>query len=458
MRNLRFADRTVVFDDRTGRFVVLGPRTEVDEEFLARDARIGSAGMLSSLSPTWIPSRKHRPLLLPERMSLLGPDPHSHPPGGHLWRLVPLDLADLALWNALDGRASVGEVAERARVGTDEALLRLGRLARFEVQAIQLRPERLPEAHPQRSLLISPPRERNVRSPEMFDGRGGTSLGAFHHQIADDDTRFDHAETTLAHAFGVPHPALDGETWGQRLAAVLARRVTVADSFVVEVGGGTGQVAADFLGVVTPARYLRIDRSPALLAAQGKRAPSSTGILGDALALPLPDGSVDVLIANEVIADLPAARAADGWRNVGAETFVREIARVLRQGGLAYVSEFGGEDEVPEETDQLDHPEVSIDFGGLARVAMECGLSASIEPLAAFMNLRMDARWLWRPHFAAIRALDGLHGRRPTESRAWTPGTLPLPEAVVGLRWVTLHEEGPGPLPARFCALILRKP
>ncbi len=390
---------------------------------------------------------------------MLAPDPRSHPAGGHAWRLFPLDLADLALWNAIDGRAGIVEVAERARTSVLEAMDRLGRLACYEVQAVQLRPERLPDAHPQRALLIGPPREPNVRTADMFDAAGGTALGHFHAGIADADTRFDHAETTLAHAFGEPHPALDGCVWGHRLAhAISARRAITGDTVVVEVGGGSGQVAEAFLTVAAPRRYIRVDRSPALLAAQGVRVPASEGFLGDATALPLADASADILLANEVIADLPAARTPEGWRNVGAEAFVREIARVLRPGGFAYLSEFGGEDQAPEEADQLDHPEVSIDFGVLARVATKCGLTARIVPLAAFMDLRLDARWLWRPHFSAVRALDRLHGRRPTPARAGSPGVLDLPEAVEGLRWVTLHEEGPGPLPARFSALLLERP
>ena len=56
-----------------------------------------------------------------------------------------------------------------------------------------------------------------------------------------------------------------------------------------------------------------------------------------------------------------------------------------------------------------------------------------------------------------------LHGR------AWTPETLAADLAarsealqrdvdhLEGLRWVTLHDEGPGPLPARTWALTLRR-
>jgi ubiquinone/menaquinone biosynthesis C-methylase UbiE len=50
-------------------------------------------------------------------------------------------------------------------------------------------------------------------------------------------------------------------------------------------------------------------------------------LAGDATAMPLPDASVDVVIAAEVLEHIPADQAA-----------IAEIARVLRPGGLAAVT------------------------------------------------------------------------------------------------------------------------
>jgi SAM-dependent methyltransferase len=53
----------------------------------------------------------------------------------------------------------------------------------------------------------------------------------------------------------------------------------------------------------------------------------AVAVTGDATAMPLPDGSVDVVIAAEVLEHIPSDQAAIG-----------EIARVLRPGGLAAVT------------------------------------------------------------------------------------------------------------------------
>jgi SAM-dependent methyltransferase len=335
-----------------------------------------------------------------------------------------------------------------ARAGLVDPFAFAAKLTSIDVQALQLRERPLSRPDPGLDHLVAPPRAAH---PDQ-----ATDLDHFHASLDDAATRFDDAETTLAHTLAVPHPALGMEPYGARLRARLAERGAAVDD-VVEVGPGTGELAAAWLAV-GPARYRRIDRSPALLRAQAERAPGSTGVVGSATALPLPDASVALLVNNEVIADLEVAPdGAGGLRNVGALRFVTEIARVLRPGGVAWLSEFGGPDEEPTVTAQLDHAEVSIRFGDLVAAAEALGLEARLEPLADFLGLDLEARWLWRPHFGAVRALLARAGVR-LPARAWRPETLPLPWPVEGLRWVSLREEGPGPLPARFWALLLRRP
>lgn len=453
LRLLRLGPALVVFDDRTGRdFAVSG------DTVLPTDARLAACGMLEPLSSELVPHRKAHPLSIPADHALLCPAPERHPAGGWSWRKVPMDVATERTWRAVDGRRSVAEVAETAGLAPGEAFAALATLAAWPVQAVQLRPARLKPGHPALCRVVGPPRAPNRRDAGMFDD-AGTALGAFHDEIDDADTRFDLAETTLAHAFGVPHPALGGERWGERLFERLAAGRGPARC--VEVGGGTGELGAAFLDQARArgqeVGYLRVDRSPALLAAQAARMPGTTGVVGDALALPLPASSVDVLVANEIIADLPSARTSAGWENTGALAFVAEVARVLAPGGVAFVSEFGSESDEPEETEQLDHPEVSIRFDRLVEAARLLGLAAELSPVAAFMGLDLDARWLWRPHLGALRHLDAVAGRPVTAGRAWTPATLDA-RGVEGLRWVTLADEGPGPLPARTFALLLRRP
>ncbi len=440
-----------VFDDRTGRDLNL-PAVG-DPGALLRHPRLVRSGFLEALDPaTEIPYRKLHPLFLPDTAELLCPDPTRHPPGGHPWRTFRLEPRSLSLWHAIDGRATVAQIADRTQIPVTEALARFGGLASWGIQAVLLRRDRVRRDHPSLCRIVGRPREPNARDPSMYAGTA-TALGDFHDAIADSETRFDLAETTLAHALGVPHPALGGQRYGERLWNRLPGR-----GRCVEVGGGTGELGAAYLSrAVGQLDYVRVDRSPALLAFQGEKMPGTRGLVGDALALPIPDGGVDVLICNEVIADLPSSRTANGWENIGALRFVDEIKRVLAPGGVAFVSEFGTEADEPEEAEQLDHPEVSIRFDRLVQRAQSLGLEARLTPVAEFLGLDLEARWLWRPHLGALRHLDHRAGRPPTPARAWTPETLPLAEKVEGLRWVTLREEGPGPLPGRTWVLRLRR-
>jgi hypothetical protein len=113
-------------------------------------------------------------------------------------------------------------------------------------------------------------------------------------------------------------------------------------------------------------------------------------------------------------------------------------------------------DEAPEETTQLDHPEVSIHFAHLAAVAGALGLRATVEPLAELLGFDLAAEQLSRHSHEAIRArarAEGLH----VAARARSPETLNLPWRVEGLHWVPLSEPGAGPLVTRFFAITLRR-
>ena len=143
--------------------------------------------------------------------------------------------------------------------------------------------------------------------------------------------------------------------------------------------------------------------------------------------------------------------------NLGAWQFLEEVARVLRPGGAAWLSEFGALDEVPTETTHLDHPEVSVRFRPLVALAEKLGLQAETTRLDHFLGADLQARWLRRAHFDALRALWKAHGQR-LAARAWTADTVPTPETVEGLSDAPLSQNGPGPVLTRFVCLLLRRP
>lgn len=108
-------------------------------------------------------------------------------------------------------------------------------------------------------------------------------------------------------------------------------------SRVLDVGCGQGRHA--FEAHRRGAAVVALDRSPSEVAAAagmlgamrlaGEAAAGAlgTGVCADALALPFPDGSFDVVMAAEVLEHVPDDRAA-----------MAELARVLRPGGRLAVT------------------------------------------------------------------------------------------------------------------------
>lgn len=434
---------------------------------------------------TLFPCRSRLPLTFPAIPALWLPVPGAPSSGGHGWRERRLTDAELTLWRGCNGSRTTAQVATHVGVPLADALAFFRTLTAPSAQALQLRDRPVSRREMSLERLVSPDRPAAARPDDQYGAWGETTLSTYHlHGITDGATHFDDHETTVAHAFGVPHTGLGGQTYGARLFDVLEGGGHVPqDGLTVEVGPGDGELGAAWLARARrPADYLRIDLSPELLRTQLARMPGTRERLGSATALPLGDRSVALLLCNEVIADLsavpwdsrqpPEGAAIDvvtrlrryripphegrALYNLGAWQMIEEVARVLAPGGVAFLSEFGGLDELPEETRQLDHPEVSIHFGHLVTIARALGLQARCEPLADQMGFDLRAVQLARHSYEALRARMRSEGRH-LAARAWTAETLELPWPVEGLQWVPLSDSGPGPLITRFMALIVQR-
>ena len=352
--------------------------------------------------------------------------------------------------------------------------------------------------------------ERPPMSPDLRD---------YHKlEITSANEQFELKETTLSHALRVPHPALEGRPYGVALAHALLERDVLPSADeerigkrfqAVEVGGGTGYVAAallDGLALRAPRlfnrlRYAIVDLSPALSAAQRealqRHGEKLRQLTGDAEQLPLADESVDFLLSNEVIADLRvgAARridvegtsgedggeAASALRdyqvpvddapglfmvNVGAIRFLEQIARVLRPGGTAVLTEYGEQDRYPEESTHLDHPEFSIHFGHLQAVATQLGLEASLEAVPTLIGLQDEVQVLHttQSFFETLRAFLRERGVA-LQKLGYTPAMF---DELLTDKAQRAHLQGVdfGPIgkrvlglkPYEFKALLLRKP
>ncbi len=418
-------------------------------------------------------------LHLPDRPALWCPDATRINAGGPPFRAIPLPREEHVLFGQLNDARTLRLAAARAGVPelTAEALGE--RLTVPELQALRLLPAP-PGPRYLGARILRGSRAAHARADGHRDATGSTTLTGYHqHQITDGATHFDDRETTVAHAFAVGHPALGGVAFGARLWDALASRgLASPGQRIVEVGAGTGELARSVLDCgADPCDYLRVDLSPVLLETQAARCPQTRGKCADATTLALPIGSVDLVLCNEVIADLAAVPWSPGeagevgaWvarcglevlvergpYNLGAWQLVERIAGWLAPGGAAYLSEFGALDEVPTETRYLDHPEVSIHFGHLAAVARSCGLGVEVLELATLLRADLHARWLSRPSYSALRALHGAHGSH-LAARAWTAASVPTPERVLGLRDVPVSQDGPGPVITRFQVLLLTR-
>jgi len=401
---------------------------------------------------------------------------------------IPLDAFETALVDAVDGNKTVadlcGEACKELGITTPDAVEKnrpraiaaIRKLTHVGAQALKL--ARFPFSVFRNKEESLPPYLKSVAQFDRFDPEhppvgNGTELAEarrispldyYQNTVADGGRQFDEIETTLSHLFREPHPALDGQTYGQRFASVLWDRkiLTPQTRSILEVGAGLGVFAAAFLGEFErllkadggiPAeglKYTILDVSPALIEAQ-KRTLSSVSdfatidhVFGNAEEFSALTNQFDLILSNEVISDLSVTRVFQGeaesqdtlaavpelgelisryqlrfpnpppefFVNTGAMRFIENIHRMLRPGGAAILTEFGELDEWPIFSSQLDHPEFSIQFAPLMSVAEGLGMEKEFELLPDFLNMDLKFQTLstTRPFFVALRHLLAKHG------------------------------------------------
>jgi ubiquinone/menaquinone biosynthesis C-methylase UbiE len=101
---------------------------------------------------------------------------------------------------------------------------------------------------------------------------------------------------------------------------LIAELLVGADDLVLDVGSGTGAVAA--AAVATGARVVGVDRSLPMLAAGRRTHPDLRLAAAEAIDLPFRDRTFDVVIGNFVLAHFAKV-----------ETALFDVVRVLRPGG-----------------------------------------------------------------------------------------------------------------------------
>ena len=428
---------------------------------------------------------------------------------------ILLDPDETLMWDAFDGEKRLSELRPRFDAGKLAALVR--RLVHSDVQALKLTMmpwsmyAKRPGMAPPYLTSTMPYRPWKVGTPVP----AAPDLSQYHQTtIVDADAQFDHLETTLSHLFRVPHPALAGRTYGQAIVDALDRRgsIKAGPIRVLEIGAGLGYVARDAIARLRAAghevAYTIVELSPALATAQQRQVGTdATWVMGDVLAVALPEHAFDLVIANEMCGDLPARHlsrpelglAVDGTGEVdlarlralgkgaqlaadhgviladapepfyletGAFELIGRIASWLAPGGAALVTEFGDNAAWPKLSTHLDHPELSTHFGQLVQLARGLALEAKVEFVIDFVDLDRTQQGLatTRSHFRALHALceaEGIDlakiGYTPALLDAAVDGKLDLANVGV-LRWDRIEDRLMGLVPHEFRALVLKAP
>ncbi len=91
---------------------------------------------------------------------------------------------------------------------------------------------------------------------------------------------------------------------------------------VLDLGAGTGKLTARLASLPGPSRVVAVEPDPEMLAELRRQLPGVQAMEGRAEAIPLPDGSVDAVLAGQ----------AAHWFDL--DRALPEIARVLRPGGV----------------------------------------------------------------------------------------------------------------------------
>ncbi len=431
---------------------------------------------------------------------------------------VELGAAETVMWDAFDGEIRLNEL--RAKHDGKKLAALVQRLAHSDVQAIKLsafpasmfakRPSMAPRylgsTMPYRSWKPGDPLDTPARDVVTDD---------YYRDVADADAQFDHRETTLSHLLREPHPALRGRTYGAALVDALAAqgRLPTRAIRVLEIGAGLGFVARAACEALV-ARGLEVtytiqEIAPALAAAQRARTAGLPVTVreGDVLATDLPSDSFDLIIANEMVGDLPAEQHsrtavgmdADGGGEVdpaklatlgragelvaelgihltdapepfylltGALELMLRVTRWLAPDGTAVITEFGERMMWPRLSTHLDHPELSTHFGHLLQAAYAKHLTGTIDFVMDLIDMDRTLQGLatTRSHFRALRALAadaGVDlpkiGYTPELLAARCAGKLDLAE-IGELRWDKIEDRLMGLVPHEFKALVVRKP
>lgn len=150
------------------------------------------------------------------------------------------------------------------------------------------------------------------------------------------------AETGGAGWDDLPTAVHDGCASYLALDGFLASSLAVPGA-ALDLGCGGGQVSLEL--AARGYRVVGVDFAPTAIALARRNAPGLTFVVGDCLALELPTASFDLAVDNHV---LHCILGGDRAR------FLREVARVVRPGGLLFSDTMSREGHVDYDRHEID--------------------------------------------------------------------------------------------------------
>ncbi len=455
-----------------------------------------------------------RPALLPCMILYYSPREKpfmAGPPGESQHNIIEISHEDALFLTFCQGKLTLAEIATRLHLDKEQVS---NIAAKFSIEPHvslefldEVETPHTPDSHIEVATQILHERDSTLQFIDNPD-----QLHQYHvEKINDAIKQFEAHETTISHVYSQSHPSFGGIPYGARMAEKLWEMGTI-DKYqtILEIGGGTGYLARDFLRhlkenqsqIFKHTHYVMLELSLTLQKSQrhstGLYTRVISQVLGDALAMPFSFGSFSIIIANEMIADLPPVCLKKEWVNnktspkipaeaalalkfitdfdirvddvfpeflvnLGAWQLLEHIYHLLSPGGTAIIIEYGSIWRYPVAVHLQDHTEYAIHFGQLEKIAKKLGFKTKLEGLADFFEMDLDAPILERVSLTTLNQSLLPHlNIGPLPVRAFTPEML---KQALGNPYKNLHnlqfsspkEGGCQGNPSVFYALTLKK-
>jgi len=371
------------------------------------------------------------------------------------FEVLALKEDDAVLWKLCDGGRRVNEIV--SILGIEKANRVMENLRKWtapDAQIARLLPQPLEKYRniPEPLLFPAPFFPQRKEEAAQVSIAGDKEVKAYHLKTIKKGYRqFERIESTLSHIYRVQHPILGGRSYGEMLFSRLSEIKQIERGCkIIEVGGGHGDISKEILlslkktkpEIFQSIKYVICDLSPALISSQRTLHRSfevkAEHVHCDGESMPLKDSSVDILVSNEVIADFStpeftlkeakrlaekegipidssfieqlknAAKPQAKFRlNLGAFKLLKEVRRILKQEGVAVITEYGYENVLPFMAQHLDHAEYTINFTHLRQIAEALGMKTGLVNAFDFFGFRDDVELITHPSFmAAFRLLE----------------------------------------------------